>query len=114
MFFISTSPEAFGLQHTFRHKICTETTPFYIPTVIIQFILHFVSLVVLVWNRHMTGHWHFGNPSTMDLLLQHWRVVFDNLLARSPNLSSCRLGQLTFHYRTYQQLLDHESRQQEH
>lgn len=60
-----------------------------------------VEDVTLVWNRHMNGHWLFGNlPSTMNVLLQDWRVVFDKLLAGSPDLSSCRLGQLTFHYRT--------------
>ncbi|KAH0286111.1 hypothetical protein M436DRAFT_78161 [Aureobasidium namibiae CBS 147.97] len=57
-----------------------------------------VKDVTLVQNRDMTENWHFVNPSTLNVLLQDWRAVFAGLLARSPNLSSCRLGQLSFHY----------------
>ena len=57
-----------------------------------------VEDVTLVQNRDMIENWHFVNPGTLNVLLQDWRAVFDGLLARSPNLSSCRLGQLSFHY----------------
>ena len=60
-----------------------------------------VEDVTLVWNRDMTGHWRFTNPSTLNVLRQDWKVVFEGLYVRSPELSSCRLGQLGFHYSTH-------------
>lgn len=56
--------------------------------------------VTLVQNRSRFGEWYFWNPSTLNVLIQDWKAVFDELLTRSSNLSSCRLGQLSFHYGT--------------
>jgi hypothetical protein len=63
--------------------------------------------VTLSCDRAMSGLWHFSSVNAflnivpLPLWFQGWESVFHGLIVHSPNLSSCLLGQLGFHERTF-------------